>query len=437
VTRNHAMDLYRRLGRKIDSLPTRSPWNDTLYKILKELYTPLEAEILVRMPFGLSTLEELERATKIERAELETALAGLCGKGLVADAWLTDRYYYTPSPMAVGIFEMTMMRTRGELRYPEWARLFNDYLHGDDAFYAANFRDGQQVSVLRVLPHEEAVDAADYTEILDYEKAAAIVENETKFSIGLCSCRHEKLHVGEKACKTPVDTCSSFGLSAEVMIRHGFGREVSKSEMLENIARSKELRLVLSADNVRKNVGFICHCCACCCNVMLGITRHGYPNAIVTSTYLSHVDPEKCAGCGQCAKACPIHAIRMVPVEDPPSGKPKIANVDETLCLGCGVCGLTCRNQAVRLLKRKQRVIHPETTFERVILASLERGTLQHEIFNNPQSISQQFLSGLVGGFLRLPPVKQALMSDLLRSTFLAALKTGVKMQGKGWLIGL
>ena len=54
---------------------------------------------------------------------------------------------------------------------------------------------------------------------------------------------------------------------------------------------------------------------------------------------------------------------------------------------------------------------------------------------DNPQSITQQFLRGLVGGFLRLPPVKQALMSNQLRSTFLAALKSGVQKQGKGWLL--
>jgi hypothetical protein len=87
------------------------------------------------------------------------------------------------------------------------------------------------------------------------------------------------------------------------------------------------------------------------------------------------------------------------------------------------------------LVKRQQRVIHPATTFERVILASLERGTLQNQLFDDPQSVTHQFLRGLVGGFLRLPPVKQALMSDRLRSTFLAALKAGAQKQGNAALL--
>ncbi len=80
---------------------------------------------------------------------------------------------------------------------------------------------------------------------------------------------------------------------------------------------------------------------------------------------------------------------------------------------------LECNEDAVILVRREKRVLHPENTFERVILQSLERGTLQNLMFNNPQSITQKFMRGFVGGFLRLPPVKAAVMSDMLRSSFL------------------
>jgi hypothetical protein len=60
---------------------------------------------------------------------------------------------------------------------------------------------------------------------------------------------------------------------------------------------------------------------------------------------------------------------------------------------------------------------------------------LQNQLFDDPQSVTHQFLRGLVGGFLRLPPVKQTLMSDRLRSTFLAALKSGVQKQGNAALL--
>jgi len=435
MAHSNAKALYRQLGKKIDSLPTRVPWNETLYDILKELYTPEEAEVLIRMPYGLSSLKRIAHVTRFDEAGLHATLDSLCAKGLVFDVWVKDRYHYMPAPLAVGIFELTMMRTQGELRYAEWARLFHEYMQGTHAYYAANCEDGEKVSVMRTVPHEETIGDAEYVEILDYEKATTIVENANRFAVGLCSCRHEKLHVGEKSCQVPLDTCSSFGATADVAIRHGMAKEVSKSEMLENLARSKEFKLVLTADNVQKNVGFMCQCCGCCCNLMLGVSQHGFPNTIVTSTYISQIDEDKCTGCEKCAKACPIHAIEMVPIANPTTKKPKNPRVDESICLGCGVCALTCHKDAIALVKRQQRVLHPETTFERVILASLERGTLQNQLFANPQSITQQFLRGFVGGCLRLSPVKRALLSDQLRSRFLATLKSGVQKQGQGWLL--
>ena len=155
---------------------------------------------------------------------------------------------------------------------------------------------------------------------------------------------------------------------------------------------------------------------------------------MVTSNFLAKNNPDACLGCGKCAKACPIDAIRMIPIVNPQTKKKKDAIIDTSICLGCGVCALSCSTGAVTLVKREKRVLHPETTFERVILQCLERGTLQNQIFDNPQSITQKFMRGFVGGFLRLPPVKAALMSDILRSSFLKAMAGGVQKQGKKWI---
>jgi len=104
--------------------------------------------------------------------------------------------------------------------------------------------------------------------------------------------------------------------------------------------------------------------------------------------------------------------------------------IDENRCIGCGVCGLVCDPDAIKMQKRTQHVIHPETTFERVILQCLERGTLQNQLFDEPDRVSHKVMRGIVGGFLRLSPVKKALMSDTLRSRFLSALAAGAAAKG-------
>ena len=90
-----------------------------------------------------------------------------------------------------------MMRTGDSLSSKKWAELFHQYLHGDDAFYAANFGPDNRVSVMRTLAHEEAIWPTEYVEVLDHEKATAIIEDSSRFAIGLCSCRHEKLDAGQ------------------------------------------------------------------------------------------------------------------------------------------------------------------------------------------------------------------------------------------------
>lgn len=427
-------DIYRKLGKKIDGMPSRAPWNETLYEVLKSLYSVEEADVVVKMPFNLSSLERIARITRRKTPELQKVLEGLSEKGLVVDLWVQGRTLYMPSPMVVGIFEFTMMRTGGGLKTKEWAKLFHEYMHGDSNFYAANFGQGQKISIERALPHEGSVHPEDFTEILDHEKAHVIVEQSSRFAIGICSCRHEKLHADKKTCDIPLEMCASFGAAADYLIRRNLAKEAPRTQMHELIDSARELGLVLNADNIQKNVSFICSCCPCCCNTILGVREHGYPGTIVTSSFIARIASESCTGCGNCARDCPIEAIAMVPEKkpDPKSKRKALPVVDSSICLGCGVCTLRCRPGSLRLRKREQRVLHPETNFERILLASLERGTLQNQLFDNPQSLSHAFLRGFLGGFLRLPPVKKALMSDLLRSSFLTFLKKAAALSGQG-----
>jgi len=428
-------DIFRELGRKIDGLETRVPWNDRLHAILKELYTAEEADVVIKMSYGLSTFAELERVTGYEKTALQRILDGLTAKGLVMDLWIQEAYHYMPSPLVVGIFEFSMMRMGPNVKSKEWARLFHEYMSVDGSFLAANLGNKERFSFIRALPYDETIRSEEYVEVLDYEKASHLIAGTDKFSIGTCSCRHEKLHLGEKTCAVPLESCTQFGHAADFMIRNNLAREVCRSEMEDTFARAKEMGLVMASDNVQKNMRFVCLCCKCCCNVLLAVSKYGYPNAVVTSNYIALIDDANCNGCGKCAKACPIDAISMEAGHSQQAVGKKWPVLNGAICLGCGVCALKCHTRACLLTKRDQRVIHPETTFERLMLQGLEKGTLQNQLFANPQGINNKFMRAFVGGFLRLAPVKKALLSDRLRSKFLHAMKEGAKRQGKGWVL--
>lgn len=442
-------DLYELLGEKIDNLTAHTPRTKKLYEILKLLYSKEEAEFVIKMPYNLSNLNRLVSVTKYSEDKVKKILDTACSKGLIMDFFVNNEYYYLPSPIIIGFFEFTLMRTGGNVHTDVLAKLFYDYLENNPEIIKKNFGKDKKISILRTLPHEESIKESFYNEILDYEKARAIIKQSSKFAISTCACRHEKTHLGIRKCTNPLDTCSSFDRWAEMAIRHKFGKEVSKEEMLENLERSKHLGLVLNADNVKNNVGFICHCCKCCCTGLAAYNKYGGQNIIVTSTFINSIDDDKCNGCGVCAKICPVNAITMQPETDPKSGistslprkysgqveiKKQKPVIDESRCLGCGVCGLKCPKGAAKLVKRKQRVLHPDTTFERVVLQCLERGTLQNQIFDDPSSISHNVMRRFIGTFLKLDPVKKTLMSEMFRSSFLASLKTGAKIIGKKWM---
>ncbi|MBW2220678.1 MAG: 4Fe-4S ferredoxin, partial [Deltaproteobacteria bacterium] len=165
-------DVYRRLWKKVDGLTIRTLWNKAFHDILKELYSPDEADVIVKMPYGASTFERVAKVTKYSNIKLKKLLDQLCTKGLVIDFFANNNYYYMPSPMVIGIFEFTMMRTGEGLNSKGWAKLFSQYFPG--AFYAGNLSHDETTSLMRTVPHDETIRQSPHVEVIDYEKATSI-----------------------------------------------------------------------------------------------------------------------------------------------------------------------------------------------------------------------------------------------------------------------
>ena len=418
---------YRLLQQRLDRNVTGAPETPVFMQILKLLFSPADAEIARQMPTNFTRLSDLARKLNRPADELLEVLSAMAERGVVIDIERRGERYFSLAPVVIGFFEFTFMRLRPDAPLPELARLFEAYFKEDDRFARAVFQHETQIG--RSLVREEALPAGvngEHVEILDWERASSIVKTATDAAVSLCACRHHASHLNE-ACNRPLRTCLSFNHGASMLVRNGVAERITNSEAMDILELAKANGLAQTADNVQRNVSYICNCCGDCCGMMSAIRRFDLRNAIVTSNWISDIDLSRCNGCGRCTKVCPVNAI-TIEEQQLTNRRKRWAVRDADLCLGCGVCYSACRHGALSMNPRPRRVFTPESTFDRMVAMAIERGKLADLILDNTEGLGYQAIGRIVQVLEKSPPYKAALAVKPLRSIFLDTIVRGIKL---------
>jgi len=411
---------YSDLADRLNRFPQGAPASDRLFRILSMLFSEEEAGLVSLMPIKPFSAGKASRIWKKNITETRRILDELAGRGILVDIEQDgESLYVLPPPMA-GFFEFSLMRVRDDIDQKVLSELFYEYLNVEEDFVRALFTHGE-TQLGRTFVHEPALSEENALHVLDYERASEVIESASHIGVGRCYCRHKMEHMG-RACSAPQDICMTFNTTAASLTRHGVARAIDKQECHDLLQEAWEHNLVQFGENVREQVNFICNCCGCCCEAMIAARRFAILNPVHTTNFIPVIAEENCNGCGKCVNVCPVEAMTLVSANDPHKPRMKVARLEPDLCLGCGVCVRSCTKDALFLESRPKRVLTPLNGTHRAVVMAIERGKLQHLIFDNRVLWSHRAMAAVLGVVLKLPPIKQAMASRQLKSRYLEAL---------------
>lgn len=412
---------YNDLVRRLNLFPQGAPSSETLYKILKILFSDEEAELVSLLPIKPFTPEQAAKNWKMDIKDALNILDELAGRAILMDmesSRSNKKYYVLPPPMA-GFIEFSMMRTRNDIDQRSLAELLHQYINVEEEFITDLMAYGD-TQLGRTFIYEPALSAKNSLFVLDYERASKVIEGSSHIAVGMCYCRHKMAHLG-KSCKAPLDICMTFNNIAASLIRSGFARPKTKIECMKLLETAYINNLVQFGENVQNDVSFICNCCGCCCEAMIASRKFAVLNPVHTTNFLPMISPS-CTGCGKCTEVCPVEAAILVSANNPENTRQKKAKINENICLGCGICTRVCPLDCISLKNRDKRVITPVNSAHKAVMMAIERGKLQNLIFDNQAFFSHRAMAAIFGVILKLPPIKQILACEQIKSRYLGRL---------------
>ncbi len=334
-------DVYRKLQEKLDDLGPGFPKSQKGLdiKILKQIFTPEEADMFTLMSPILTAAEDVAAFFSLDAENTATLLETMATKGQLFRLNRGGKPKYAVVPFVVGVFEFQLNNLTKELS----ADL--------DGYYEEVF--GKEIQahgtpILRTIPIDKSIVAK--WPVAPYEDVVKILEDQKKIAVAPCICR-TMAEVNERDCGKPKETCFLFGAHAEYYVDNKMGRFIELDEAKAIVEKGVESGLVMQPFNSQK-IGGMCSCCGCCCGVLRSLKMQPSPVEAVKSNYFAEVDEDLCTGCEVCLDRCQMEAIT---IDD-------IATIDLNRCIGCGLCVPTCPTEAMGLMKKSEEDIYTPPT---------------------------------------------------------------------------
>jgi len=286
-------------------------------------------------------------------------LDNMAQKGAIRCLKSDNEKIYSAAVFILGMFEFQVNKIT-----KEFAEETKQYLHEALITEMGNNLPLQLRTIPVGIGIDRKINIANYDDIEKIIKEAA-----GPFAVQNCVCRQSS-HILGNNCKVTnrLETCIGVGIVAKMYIEMGWAREINKKQAIEIFKQNEEDGLIIQPGNAKKP-DFICSCCGCCCEELLGIKTFPNPAAIASTNYFAEIDHNLCSGCGTCIDRCQLEAIYL---DD------EISSVNLNQCIGCGNCVMICPSNAI-ILRKKSHVIIPANKMTEYYTKNLELRTKRKE----------------------------------------------------------
>jgi Pyruvate/2-oxoacid:ferredoxin oxidoreductase delta subunit len=314
---------------------------DFVPKVLSLMMTPYQAEILLTMPAA----DAAEVAGKLGRdiAEVEKDIQNLFEKGLVLFRKKGGmRTFYSVTELK----DTTLSNPKFDDEFgPEFFDIWDKFFDSDEVakwWYTMPIEEGQTIPLMRVLPKWQSI--KDVPGVLPCDDVRAMLKEKSSGSLGLnnCSCRRvSRLHADPAI---PEEICFVFDEVADYCVKRGTGRYVTYEEGLEVLDKLEKLTVVNVCYNDKKPLRLIGNCGPYCL-IFRWSDKYDLASG-APSRFRAVVDPDKCCRGEQCAKCCLFDAVD---VKYDPERERKRSHINPDKCWGCGNCVVQCPHQAIHM----------------------------------------------------------------------------------------
>ena len=223
-------------------------------RILKHIFTPLEAEIAACLTYRYEPLDAIfERAGHLVESpqKLEEILDRIEKKGGIELKIKDGKKAYCNAPLVVGMYEFQL----GKLT-PAFIKDFDEYT--SDKKFGIEFLS-TKLPQMRTIPIAKSIQPQHHVSTFD-EVEMLLQQAEAPFAVFECICRQKKSLLGEPCQVTDrKETCFAVGTMAQAALRSGIGREITLDESMSILERNQKQGLVLQPSNTEK-AEFICSC---------------------------------------------------------------------------------------------------------------------------------------------------------------------------------